>query len=66
MKDMPIEYPESAPVNELELAQIRTLVLMHERHQETVSKILASRGVSQLEELDGLSLKNLLQYLLWS
>lgn len=63
---MPIEDPELAPVNELELAEIKTLILMHERHQEAVGKILASKGVSQLEELDALSLKNLLQYLLWS
>ncbi len=66
MKDMPAEEPMTVPVYELELAQIRTLTLMHERHQETVNKTLASRGVSQLEDLDPLSLKNLLQYLLWS
>lgn len=64
MNDTLIGQDACVPVTALELAQIRTLLLLNGRHRRTVSKLLASRGVSELEELDGLSLKNLLHYLL--
>lgn len=65
MDDSPIKSP-SLEVTALDLAQIKTLILFNERHAATVNKVLRSKGVSRLEDLDEISLKNVLRYLLSS
>jgi DNA-binding MarR family transcriptional regulator len=55
--------PDVVEVSALDLAEIKTLVLLTDAGREALQRILDQKGVQSLEDLDGLTLKNLLQYL---
>ncbi|MFH1115859.1 MAG: hypothetical protein V1792_18265 [Pseudomonadota bacterium] len=47
----------------LDLAEIKTLILVKRVGQEELQRVLESRGVETLEELDSLTARNFLYYL---
>jgi DNA-binding MarR family transcriptional regulator len=55
--------PDVVEVSALELAEIKILVFLTDAGPEALQRILDQKGVQSLEDLDGLTLKNLLQYL---
>jgi hypothetical protein len=50
-------------VSGIELAEIRTLMLIKEVHPRQLQRILDACGVETLEQLDGLTVRNFLYYL---
>jgi len=58
------ERPEDAlAVAGMDLAEIKTLMLLKDLDSRDVEKILDMTGVKNLDELDWLTAKNLLSYL---
>ncbi len=51
------------PISGLDLAEIKTLILVKRVGQKELQRVLESKGVQTLEELDPLTAKNLLHYL---
>jgi hypothetical protein len=47
----------------IELAEIRTLILIKEIHPQQLQRILEAKGVTTLEQLDWLTVRNFLHYL---
>lgn len=47
----------------IELAEIKTLMLIKEVHPQQLQRILEAKGVTALEQLDGLTMRNFLHYL---
>lgn len=50
-------------ISGIDLAEIKTLILVKEVGKEELERVLESKGVETLEELDPLTAKNLLYYL---
>jgi hypothetical protein len=50
-------------VSSIELAEIRTLMLIKEVHPQKLQRILDAKGVTELEQLDWLTIRNFLHYL---
>jgi hypothetical protein len=50
-------------ISGIELAEIKTLMLVKEVNPEQLQRVLDSRGVETLEQLDTLTARNLLHYL---
>jgi hypothetical protein len=58
------EIPDdAATVAGMDLAEIKTLMLLKNLNSRDVEKILGMTGVKDLEELDWLTAKNLILYL---
>jgi hypothetical protein len=50
-------------ISGIELAEIKTLMLIKEVHPERLQRVLDSKGVETLEQLDTLTARNFLHYL---
>ncbi|MBI5250741.1 MAG: hypothetical protein HY912_14720 [Desulfomonile tiedjei] len=50
-------------VSGIELAEIRTLMLIKEVHPQQLQRILDAKGVTALDHLDCLTVRNFLHYL---
>lgn len=50
-------------ISGIELAEIRTLMLIKEVHPQQLQRILAVKEVETLEQLDWLTVRNFLHYL---
>ena len=50
-------------VNALDIAEIKTLMLLKEVDADQVQRVLDGKGVQKLEDLDWLTIRNLLHYL---
>lgn len=50
-------------ISGIELAEIRTLMLIKNVPAEQLQRVLDSKGVQRLEQLDGLTARNFLHYL---
>jgi hypothetical protein len=50
-------------VSGIELAGIKTLMLIKEIHPQQLQRVLDACGVETLEQLDGLTVRNFLHYL---
>lgn len=50
-------------VSGIELAEIKTLMLIKEIHLQQLQRVLDAKGVQTLEELDPLTARNFLYYL---
>jgi hypothetical protein len=47
----------------IELAEIKTLLIIKEVHPQQLQRVLNSKGVETLEQLDTLTARNFLHYL---
>jgi hypothetical protein len=50
-------------ISGLDLAEIKTLILVKQVGREELLRVLDSKGVETLEELDSLTVRNFLHYL---
>jgi hypothetical protein len=50
-------------VSGIELAEIKTLMLIKEIHPQQLQRVLDGCGAESLEQLDGLTVRNFLHYL---
>lgn len=50
-------------VSGIELAEIRTLMFIKEVHPQQLQRILDAKGVTALDQLDCLTVRNFLHYL---
>jgi hypothetical protein len=50
-------------ISGIELAEIRTVMLIKDVHPQQLQRVLDRCGVKTLEQLDGLTLRNFLHYL---
>ena len=50
-------------ISSIELAEIKTLMLVKKVNPEQLQRVLDSRGVETLEQLDRLTARNFLHYL---
>ena len=50
-------------ISGIELAEIKTLMLIKEVHPQQLRRVLDSKGVQTLEQLDTLTARNFLHYL---
>jgi hypothetical protein len=53
----------SEKISGIELAEIKTLMLIKEVPKEELRRVLDSKGVKKLEDLDSLTARNFLHYL---
>jgi len=51
------------PISGLDLAEIETLILIKDHGKAELQRVLESKGVETLQELDSLTVKNFLHYL---
>jgi hypothetical protein len=58
-----ISFSDKQEISALDIAQIKVLIDFKQVHHPLVQKMLDSRGVDILEQLDSLTLRNLLYYL---
>ncbi len=56
-------WTSSDKISGIELAEIQVLVLVKEAARENLQRVLHSKRVETLEELDPLTARNLLHYL---
>lgn len=50
-------------ISGIELAEIKTLMLVKDVHPQQLQRVLDSKGVKTLEQLDALTARNFLHYL---
>jgi hypothetical protein len=56
-------WDPSEKISGIELAEIKTLMLVKQVNPQLLQRVLDSRGVETLEQLDGLTVRNFLHYL---